>query len=390
MSDLPLVVDGNSLVHRAFHALPPLTSSRGELVNAVFGVAQMLLKAFNDLRPRYAVAAFDTAAPTFRHEAYADYKGTRGPAAEGLHDQFGRVYELLAALSVSIFRLDGYEADDLLGALSEQACAQGADVVILTGDLDALQLVGPRVRVLTSRRGLSDTVVYDEAAVRERYGLAPAQIVDYKALRGDTSDNIPGVPGIGDKTASRLLAEYGTVDNLYAHLDALPARLQQQLGPYAEQVRDARHLAQIVTDLPVELRLADCAVAGYDRGKVVALFHELGFRSLLGRLPVIPPSDRAGDVSPAPPDAGGQLGLFDGRPSAAPAPAAAAGSENGQASVPRVSALVGVDTTEDVAVVTTPAALDTLAAALRASDGFAFSVQTTGLDAMRVDLVGLA
>src|SRR5260221_575082 len=154
MSDLLLVVDGNSLVHRAFHALPPLTTSRGELVNAVFGVAQMLLKAFGELRPRYAVAAFDTAAPTFRHEAYADYKG----------------------------------------------------------------------------------------------------------LRGDTSDNIPGVPGIGDKTASRLLGEYGTVDNLYAHLDALPARLQQQLGPYVEQVRHARHLAQIVTDLPVELRLTDCAV----------------------------------------------------------------------------------------------------------------------------------
>src|SRR4051794_12808642 len=306
MSDLLLVVDGNSLVHRAFHALPPLTSSRGELVNAVFGVAQMLLKAFNDLRPRYAVAAFDTAAPTFRHEAYADYKGTRGPAAEGLHDQFGRVYELLSALGVKIFRLDGYEADDLLGALSEQACAQDADVVILTGDLDALQLVGPHVRVLTSRRGLSDAIMYDEAAVRERYGLSPSQIVDYKALRGDTSDNIPGVPGIGDKTASRLLGEYGTVDNLYAHLDALSPRLQQQLAPYAGQVQEARHLAQIVTDLPVTLDLSECTVAGYDRGKVTALFRELGFRSLLGRLPE-PPAAPA-----APAGAGnGQLGLFD-------------------------------------------------------------------------------
>src|SRR3954452_23726534 len=286
MSELLLVVDGNSLVHRAFHALPPLTSSRGELVNAVFGVAQMLLKAFNDLRPRYAVAAFDTAAPTFRHEAYADYKGTRGPAAEGLHDQFGRVYELLSALGVKIFRLDGYEADDLLGALSEQACAQGADVVILTGDLDALQLVGPHVRVLTSRRGLSDTVLYDEAAVRERYGFEPPQLVDYKALRGDTSDNIPGVPGIGDKTASRLVAEYGDVTNLYAHLDDLPEKQRKLLAPYADQVQPSRRLAQIVSDLPVTLDLAGSALTGYNRGQALALFHELGFRSLIDRLPM--------------------------------------------------------------------------------------------------------
>src|SRR4051794_25257602 len=355
MSDLLLVVDGNSLVHRAFHALPPLTSSRGELVNAVFGVAQMLLKAFNDLRPRYAVAAFDTAAPTFRHEAYADYKGTRGPAAEGLHDQFGRVYELLSALGVKIFRLDGYEADDLLGALSEQACAQDADVVILTGDLDALQLVGPHVRVLTSRRGLSDAIMYDEAAVRERYGLSPSQIVDYKALRGDTSDNIPGVPGIGDKTASRLLGEYGTVDNLYAQLDALSPRLQQQLGPYAGQVQEARHLAQIVTDLPVQLDLSECTVAGYDRGTVTALFRELGFRSLLGRLPELPAAPSAASD--------GQLGLFD-----TDAPPAA----NGTSSTEHAEAA----TDAPVALVTTADALATLAAALQASGGFAFGVQT--------------
>src|SRR5262249_41513320 len=289
MSDLLLIIDGNALVHRGFHALPPLTSPRGELVNAGFGAASMLLKPLADLRPRYAAAAFDTAAPTFRHEAYTEYKGTRGPAAEGLHEQFARVYELLDAFGVPIFRLDGYEADDLLGALACQATAQGVDVGILTGDLDALQLVVPPVRVLTSRRGLSDAVMYDEAAVRERYGLAPPQIVDYKALRGDSSDNIPGVPGIGDKTAARLVAEYGDVENLYAHLDALSPKLQQQLGPYANQVREAPRLAQIVTDLPVKLDLQACTVAGYDRTRVVSLFHDLGFRSLLGRLPPTPP-----------------------------------------------------------------------------------------------------
>src|SRR5919199_693606 len=281
MSDRLLLLDGNALVHRGFHALQqPLTSPRGELVNAVYSVAMMLLKALGDLQPRYLVAAFDTAAPTFRHEAYAEYKGTRGPAAEGLHDQFGRVYELLEAFGSCIYRLDGYEADDLLGCLSQQAVAQGLEVVILTGDLDALQLVGPHVRVLTSRRGLSDTVLYDEAAVRERYGFEPPQLVDYKALRGDTSDNIPGVPGIGDKTASRLVADYGDVENLYAHLDDLPEKLRKQLASYADQVREARRLAEIVCDLPVQLELAQSEVSGYDRNKVVTLFHELGFRSL--------------------------------------------------------------------------------------------------------------
>jgi DNA polymerase I len=407
MSDVLLLVDGNALVHRGFHALPPLTSPRGELVNAVFGVASMLLKGLADLRPRYLVAAFDTAAPTFRHESYAQYKGTRGPAAEGLHDQFGRVYELLEAFGAQIYRLDGYEADDLLGALSCQAVEQGVDVVILTGDLDALQLVGPHVRVLTSRRGLSDSVMYDEAAVRERYGLTPPQIVDYKALRGDTSDNIPGVPGVGDKTASRLIAEWGDVENLYAHLDAVPEKTRKLLAPYADQVREARRLAQIVTDLPVQLDLAHSTLAGYDRNRVVTLFHELGFRSLLDRLPGTPP--------PAPPPRGEGRGTTRRRDAASgaqqgslfgeadqPESRFAAASERERllaepsAAAPPAEQRNGSHqhtpppTGEGSRVVTTPEALDALVGNLRASGGFALGVQTSGLDAMRADLVGLA
>src|SRR5579883_146381 len=326
MTKLLLAVDGNALVHRAFHALPPLTSPKGELVNAVYGVASMIFKALAELRPHYLVACFDTAAPTFRHGSYEAYKATRTHAPEGLHEQFARVYQLFEAFGAPIYRLDGYEADDLLGALARQAVAQGLDVVILTGDLDALQLVGPHVRVLASRRGVSDTVLYDEAAVRARYGLSPAQIVDFKALRGDTSDNIPGVPGIGDKTAAKLLADYGDVGTLYAHLDELPPKLRAQLAPYAEQVQQARQLAQIVTDLPVTLDLQAASLAHYQRARVAALFHELGFRSLLDRLPPALPAGCADAASqPA-----AQPSLFDapapdGQPptTSAPAPAGA-------------------------------------------------------------------
>ncbi|MBA2449486.1 MAG: DNA polymerase I, partial [Chloroflexi bacterium] len=205
MTDTLVLIDGHALVFRAFHAVPQLTSPKGELVNAVYGFTSMLFKAWRELRPRYVIATFDTSAQTFRRASYEAYKGTRGPQPEGIRPQFHHVYRLLEAMSIPVFTLDGYEADDLLGALSKQAAERGLDVVILTGDMDALQLVDPRVRVLTSRRGFSDTILYDEQAVRDRYGLDPRQLPDFKALRGDASDNIPGVPGIGDKTAAKLL-----------------------------------------------------------------------------------------------------------------------------------------------------------------------------------------
>ena len=382
MSKLLLAVDGNALVHRAFHALPPLTSPKGELVNAVYGVASMLLKTLAELRPQYMVACFDTAAPTFRHTAYEAYKGTRGHAPEGLHEQFARVYELFEAFGAPIYRLDGYEADDLLGALTRQAVAQGLDVVILTGDLDALQLVGPRVRVLASRRGVSDTTLYDEPAVRARYGLAPAQIVDFKALRGDPSDNIPGVPGIGDKTAAKLLADYGDVTNLYAHLEELPPKLRAQLAPYATQVQEARKLAQIVTDLPVVLDLQAASLADYSRARAVALFHELGFRSLLDRLPAALPA-------PCPANGAGSAAR-DGR-----AGRAARDTEAQQPALfaPAPGTAVPPRAVQEAAeqrVVTTTPELEALAAALRTGEGFALSVVTDGLSAMRAELVGLA
>src|SRR5262245_17549433 len=219
MSERLVLIDGHALLFRAFHALPALTSPKGELVNAVFGFVQMLLKACSDLKPNYLVATFDTSSQTFRRAEFAAYKGTRAPTPEGLPHQVDLVQQLLESMQVPIYRLEGYEADDLLGTLSCQAAQRGLETIILTGDTDALQLVGPHVRVLTSRRGFTDTVLYGEEEVQQRYGLAPRQLTDLRALRGDSSDNIPGVPGIGDKTAAKLLDRFGTVEELYTHLD---------------------------------------------------------------------------------------------------------------------------------------------------------------------------
>ncbi len=286
MADTLVALDANSLIHRAFHALPPeMTSRTGEMTNAVYGFTMMLLKVTNDLKPTHIAAAFDTPKPTFRHERFDAYKATRPPTPDGLFQQFARVDQVLQALRVRAFRQEGLEADDLLGTIADRAAALGVEVVVVSGDNDALQLVGPRTRVLALRRGVTDTVLYDEQAVRERYGLDPAQLVDLRALRGDVTDNIPGVPGSGEKTATQLPAAHGDVERILANLDKLPPRQRDQLAPYAEQIRLSRDLAQIVRDAPIEFRLEDCAVQMPDRERALALFHELDFRSLIDRLP---------------------------------------------------------------------------------------------------------
>jgi len=248
MSDTIVLIDGHALVFRAYYGVPNLTSPKGELVNAVHGFTSMLFKAWRELQPRYVIATFDYSSNTFRKAKYPDYKGTRGPQPDGLGPQFPRIFELLDCMSIPVYSLEGYEADDLLGTLSKQAEEKDLQVVILTGDMDALQLVSPQTRVLTSRRGFSDTVLYDVAAVQERYGFDPPHIPDFKALRGDTSDNIPGVPGIGDKTASKLVAQFGTVENLLDHLDEVPAKQRATIEPLHDQILMAKDLATIVRD----------------------------------------------------------------------------------------------------------------------------------------------
>ncbi|MEE8194129.1 MAG: 5'-3' exonuclease H3TH domain-containing protein, partial [Dehalococcoidales bacterium] len=216
-----MLIDGNALLHRAYHALPPLTVSKsGEMVNAVYGFASMLLKAIKELKPSHYAIAFDKKAPTFRHRLYDRYKANRPPAPRELIGQLGRIRQLVSAFDMPIFELDDYEADDVLGTLSHQASEQGVDTVIVTGDADAMQLVSPQVKVLypRPRHSFSDTMLYDEAAVSQKYGVKPEHIADLKALAGDPSDNIPGVTGIGPKTAVRLIQQFGGVDQIYAHI----------------------------------------------------------------------------------------------------------------------------------------------------------------------------
>jgi DNA polymerase-1 len=284
---LLLLFDGNALIHRAFHAIPPLTVSKtGEMVNAVQGFASTLLKVLNEIKPTHWAIAFDHPGPTFRHEKFEEYKAHRPKAPEELVSQIHRVHELVDAFNIPTYEVEGYEADDILGTLSHQAEQQNIDTLVVTGDNDMLQLVSPKIKVMSPRRGFSDTVIYDEAGVDEKYGISAAQLSELKALTGDPSDNIPGIPGIGDKTAARLLRQFGSLQGIYDHIDEVtPDRLQSLLRDHKDDVLRNKELATIVIEMPIKLNLDKCRVTAYDRNQVVELFRELGFVQLLSRLP---------------------------------------------------------------------------------------------------------
>ena len=281
-----MLLDGNGLIYRGYFALPPLTTSKGELVNAVFGFCSIVLRAIQDIRPDYLAVAFDLPGPTFRHERFAEYKATRQKMPDDLRDQFPKVRELVRALRFPVYELAGFEADDVIGTLTVQAEAAGLDTTIVTGDLDMLQLVTDRTRVMTTRSGVQNTVIYDPARIDERYGLRPSQMVDFKALKGDATDNIPGVTGIGDKTAAKMIGAYGGLEELYEHLDELtPQRFRAPLLEAHERLLESRQLMTIVRDLPVAIDLDVARLGEYDREAVIRLFREYEFRSLIERLP---------------------------------------------------------------------------------------------------------
>ena len=280
-----LLLDGNSLLYRAFFALPPLITTQGEMTGAVYGLAVMLYKVLEEEKPDYIAAAFDLPAPTFRHHAYDGYKATRPKAPDELRHQIALCKELLQAMGITIFEEPGFEADDLLGTLARQAEAQGHEALIVSGDLDVLQLVTDKVSALITRRGVTDTARYDPAAIQERYQLTPRQLVDLKALRGDATDNIPGVPGIGEKTALALLQQFGSLDHLLAHLDEVkPARAASALQTFAEQAELSKHLGTIHTEVPVELDWEELMVREPDRPRLKTLFQRLEFRGLMKKL----------------------------------------------------------------------------------------------------------
>ena len=225
-----MLIDGPSLVYRGYFALPPLTMSDGTLVNAVFGFLQIVLRGMQDLKPDFAMLSFDIGRPQFRFDAYPEYKAGRPSMPDDLRAQFPIVREIAQMMSIPIRELEGYEADDVIGTLVQHGKRAGVDTYIVSGDLDGLQLVNDHVRLLTTRMGVASTVIYDEAKVMERYGLRPDQMLDYKALKGDTSDNIPGVPGVGEKTAIQLLQQFETLDGIYERLDEVKGKLRDRLG----------------------------------------------------------------------------------------------------------------------------------------------------------------
>ncbi len=291
---LLVLFDGNGIIHRAFHALPPFAIQKtGETVGAVYGFTSMLLKVMTDLKPTNCAIAFDKRGPTFRHEMYEHYKATRKATPNELLMQVGRVRQVVETFRIPIFELDGFEADDVLGALSRQAAEKGIETIIVTGDADAMQLVAPHVRVMYPKpgRSFSDTMLYDEAAVQEKYGVPPKYIPDLKGLVGDTSDNIPGVRGIGDKTAVKLIQQFGGIEQIYGHIEEVtPARVQAILRENEDIARQSKKLATIVTSVPVKLDIEECH-AQYDRDKVVQLFRELEFFTLVSRLPEKAPAE---------------------------------------------------------------------------------------------------
>src|SRR5690349_23501881 len=284
-----MLLDGYGLVYRGYFALPPLTTSKGELVNGVFGFASIVLRGIQDLQPDYLAVSFDLPGPTFRHEQYADYKATRVKMPDDLRDQFPKVREVVKALRIPVYEMAGYEADDVIGTITQQLDDRAdLETTIVTVDLDMLQLVTPRVRLMTTRSGVENTVMYDVARIDERFGLRPDQMIDYKALKGDPTDNIPGVPGVGEKTAAKLVHDYGDLDSLYARIEEVkPEKLRDKLVEHRPQVFEGRALTTIVRDLPVALDLPAARLGDYDRDTVLRLFREYEFRTLIERLPAM-------------------------------------------------------------------------------------------------------
>jgi len=280
-----LLLDANALIHRSYHALPPLTTPKGEQVNAVYGFANALLKAIKDEKPAYVVACFDVSEKTFRSEIYKEYKAHRKESDQALYSQIPRVKQIVEVLNIPLFAQAGVEADDLIGSLTKIAPKKGLQSVIVTGDNDALQLVDENTCVYSLRRGVTDTLTFNRQTVFEKLGIYPEQVVDYKALAGDSSDNIPGAPGIGPKTAVELLNKYQDLEGIYAHLDELKERQAGILRDNKDQVMLSRELATIKCDLKIDLKLEEAAVENFDFSKVAALFQELDFKSLLTKLP---------------------------------------------------------------------------------------------------------
>ena len=294
-----VIIDSYALVHRSYHALPPLTSPKGVLVNGVYGFMLFFLKMIDDLKPDYIVATFDMAAPTFRHKEYKKYKAKRVKMPDNFYEQIQIVKNLLRSFNVPILEKEGYEADDIIGSIIEKLKNKNIQSFIVTGDLDTLQLISDKVFVYTLRRGIQDRVTYDKEKVFERFELKPEQLIDWKALRGDPSDNVPGVPSIGEKTASTLIKEFGTLENLYKKIKdgekiKVSPRILEKLKNNEDQAYFSRHLVTIQKDVKIKFDLEKAKLDPPPKDKLISLLNELGFRSLIPRI-----FDLEENISPA-------------------------------------------------------------------------------------------
>ena len=378
-----LLIDGHSQAYRAYFGMKaPLTTRSGEPTGAVFGFARKLLATLKEHQPEHVAVAFDVG-KTWRHEEFPDYKATRERMPDDLRDQIKRIYELLEAFNIPIVTYEGYEADDVLGTISKKADAAGTDVLILTGDRDLFQLVSDRVQILYTPGGpRPQTIAYGPAEVEERFGLNLEQFIELKAITGDNSDNIPGVPGVGDKTATKFLTKYGTIDNLYAHIDEISGpKTRQNLIDAKEQVITNKRLVTITTNLDMEYDADATRLQDFELDKVVAFLNEMEFTSLAKQLPETGSFLLGGQAdSPAamPAGGGGQLGLFD-----APAGSATAAALSTEADAGPAPADV------DFLCVQTEPDLQKLVDALSAAERISFDVETTSTDAMQAKLVGL-
>jgi len=353
--DRLVLVDGSAVFHRGYHAIPHLSNAEGVPTNATYGFTTILLKVLADLKPKYAIVTWDKSGDTFRKELYPLYKAHRKKQPDDLYAQIPYTKEVTEALGLPWIELENYEADDIIGTLGRQAEKQGLETIIVTGDLDELQLIDNNTKVYTMRRGFTDTVIYDLDALEERYGVNPQQFIDLKALKGDASDNIPGVEGVGEKTAKDLIVTYGSLDGVYENVGELKGKLKERLETNKEMAYLSQKLSTIVCDAPIELELKTAQVGQYDRAHIHELFRRMEFKTLLTKLP---------------PEMTSSPTLFD---DAAPVTKQR-------------------DHLKDVnyKAASTEVELAKLVKKLEASPAFAFDTETTSVNEMQAELVGIS
>ncbi|GAE45910.1 DNA polymerase I [Mesobacillus boroniphilus JCM 21738] len=294
MSKKLVLIDGNSIAYRAFFALPLLNNEKGIHTNAVYGFTMMLMKILEDEKPTHILVAFDAGKTTFRHKTFSEYKGGRQKTPPELSEQFPFIRELLTAYGIQQYELENYEADDIIGTLSLLAEKEGFETKVISGDKDLTQLSSDKTTVNITRKGITDIEEYTPEHIKEKYGLTAEQIIDMKGLMGDASDNIPGVPGVGEKTAIKLLKEYGTLENLLNSIDQVSGnKLKEKLEEFKDQAMMSKELATITREAPVGLELSELEYEGAENERLVKMFKELGFNSLLDKLGAVAEAENA-------------------------------------------------------------------------------------------------